>query len=174
MPMDYANIPEQRLPDKAYAKRLGYHTYDEAILYDGPAETIRIEFKLPTYVPMKWWPVRRMVEAQMRLKGRKLLRIGLWRGPLVEDLSGSKQRSYKLELTEHGSPGFVIAAVAILAGLALLFGAGAMFVMAMRVKPEVFSRLAKAALEWPKALKVIAVSALGITLIGAYKGMKPS
>lgn len=179
--MEYANTPEEHLPDSAYAERLGYHTYPEAILYEGPVEEIRIEFKLPTYVPVRWWAVRRMLEAQMRLKGRKLLRAGLWKGPPIEDLTGTSKRSYKLEVTEHGSPGLVIAAVAIMVGLAALFGARAVWIMATKVTEKSVERAAEAAKtlaealkEIPKAIQIVALAALGITLIGAYKGAKLS
>lgn len=181
MAMDYANTPEERLPDAAYTERLGYHTYAEAILYSGLAEEMRIEFHLPEYVPVKWWPVRRVVEAQMRLKGRKLLRIGLWKGPSVEDFSGTSKRAYKLELTEHGSPGFVIAAVAIMVGLAALFGTTFLLIMAVKITEKGVEKGAEAAKsffealgELPKTITVVAIAAVGISLIGAYKGMKPT
>ena len=173
--MDYSNKPEEQFPDSAYKERLGYHTYDEALIYEGPAHEIRIEFKIPKAVPVLWWPIRKVIEAQVRLKNHKLLSLGLWQGPEVQDpFSESTETAYKLLVTEHGSPSITLTAVAIVAGVALLLGAGAAFLLAIKITPKGVTRLAKFMERLPTAIMVVALVGLGTSLLGAYKGVKPS
>ena len=171
---EFQVTPEELFPDSAYTKRLGYKTYDEALVYEGLAQEIRIEFKLPKYVPVPWWGVRKSVEAQVLIKGRKLLRLELWQGPEVRGLANIPARAYKLYLTEHGSPAFPLVALAIIKGIALLFGAGALLLMAVRAKPVTFERLAQSAVEIPKALKIMAIAGLGTAILGTLKGFRPT
>ena len=169
---EYQDTPEELFPDSAYTKRLGHKTYDEALLYEGEAQELRIEFKLPHYVPVSWWAVRKAIEAQLRIKGRRLLRLELRQGPEIGGFTKTPATAYKVQVTEHGSPVFPLVVLAIIKGLALLFAASAVWFMAVRANPVTFERLAESAVEIPKALKIMALAGLGTAILGALKGFR--
>ena len=167
--VEYQNKPAEVFPDSMYTKRLGFKTYDEALVYRGTAEAARIEFQLPRGVPVPWWGVRSAIEAQARLQGRHLLRLGLWEGAEIKGFAKSPDKSYKIEVIAHASPGIVLTLAFVIAALIALRAV----IIAMQAKSVVFEDVGKGFKKLPTAAKWIAAAVIVSTVVGSIAKLKP-
>lgn len=168
---EFANLPEEQFPDSAYRKRLGYKSYPEALVYEGEATQARLEFKVPTLLPIPWVVVRESIEGQVWAQNRKLLRLGLWQGPEIKGFADAKMRFYKVEVTEHGSPALITIIAVIVVALSVF---GTVLVVATKAGPVPFKEVAKGFARIPGAIKWIAAASIAATLFGAVKTLKTS
>lgn len=167
------SVPSEQFSDSHYSERLGFQMYDEALTYRGAAQEVRVEFAVPKVIPVSWGLVKKTVEARLALEGHKALTVGLYKGPIIKKTFGRDAYSYKLEIIEHGSPAWSLIAIAIIRGLAILFGAVAFFLLAVRATPTTFENITKAGSQIMDTLKYVAVASIaffGYSIFRTVKG----